>query len=352
MRRHHHRKHRHFKSRRWRHRASRWLLAKGIHRRVVAFLLVAAAMGAAGGWMAHVHSASGLGLSSALCWAVALFGGVWPLAWVATFRIARPVAELARVAGAIGEGELSRREGLPVDSDDEVGEVAGALKAVADRVSQQLDDQRSLMAAVSHELRSPLGRLRVMVELAREGNAPNNLHDELQAEIDGMDALIGDLLAAARIDFDAVTLRDLDARTVALRALEIAGLPADTLREEGDLGRLRADATLLSRAIAVLLDNAVKHGGPQRTLWLTDQGNALRMEVRDDGCGFAEGEEEMVFQPFWRKPPEAGVASDGVGLGLHLVRQIARAHGGSAGARDLNPGAAVWIELPRALPSD
>src|SRR5262249_44524730 len=152
-------------------------------------------------------------------------------------------------------GHLERRSELP-DSRGEVGTVAVALRGMADRVARQLRDQRALMAAVSHELRSPLGRGRVVVELLREGNAPAGAYDDLQHEVDGMDALVGDLLAAARIDFEAVAPRELDVRDLCARALAQAQLPADALVATGEPGRVRADATLLSRALLGLLDNA------------------------------------------------------------------------------------------------
>ncbi|MCB9679268.1 MAG: HAMP domain-containing histidine kinase [Alphaproteobacteria bacterium] len=349
MRRHHHRSHRAHRAhhRRMHHRMHQsWHLVRGIHRRVVSFLVLAAAFGGIGGWALHtVHPRGPLPMIAVL--AVILLM-VWPLTWMATFRIARPMRELARVAHALREGELSRKDEL-VEGDDEVGQVADALHVMADRISTQLDDQRALMAAVSHELRSPLGRIRVLVELAREGLAPDDLHDSMQAEIDGMDALVGDLLAASRIDFEAVQPGDLVAADVARRALELAGVSEAVLTADPGV-RVHADPTLLTRALRVMLDNAVRYGTRVVALRVRGDGHEVAFEVDDDGPGFREGEEEQVFEPFWRRPPEPGEApKTGVGLGLALVRRIAEAHDGSASASNRGGGGAtVCLRLPAA----
>lgn len=263
---------------------------------------------------------------------------LFPFAWMATMRIARPVQQLARVAGALRHGELQRRVEL-AQADDEVGEVADALDGLASRIQGQLEDQQALMAAVSHELRSPLGRLRVLVELAREGTGGDGVHDELQVEIDGMDALVGDLLAASRIDFGALQRQELDGGDVARRALELASVDPSVLRAQSVV--VRADATLLARALRVMLDNARRYGGGVTGLIVEEDDEGVRFTVRDDGPGFAEGESEQVFEPFWRRGPEQGV-----GLGLALVRRIAEAHGGEAAANNREEGGAeVWIRL-------
>ena len=270
---------------------------------------------------------------------------LWPLAGVATFRIARPVVELARVAQDLRTGQLERRTEL-AGGNDEFGEVASALRTMADQVARQLDDQRALMATVSHELRSPLARLRVLVELSREQRAPTDLHDELQGEIDAMDALVGDLLAASRIDFDAVERRELTVREVAARGLEMAGRPDDNLDLDQEGTRVLADPTLVSRALAVMLDNAERHGAEPIRLAVAHDDEGVGFSVEDSGPGFAEGEEEASFQPF------VSGQSEGAGLGLALVRRIARAHEGRAwGENRTAGGARVTLWIPRLAPA-
>jgi len=322
------------------------MLARGIHRSVVSFLVLALLLGVGAGVALHMGLAAGHRVAGFVCLGLGLLAAVGPLAWMASFRIAWPLRELAEVASEIRSGRLKSRDELP-RATGEVGEVAEALGAVTDRVARQLRDQRALMAAVSHELRSPLGRARVLVELARDGGAPAT-YDELQGEIDAMDALVGDLLAAARIDFEALNPVEIDAAELARRAVEVARLPAATVVLDQPAGSVWVDPTLLTRALAGLLDNARRYGGTHIALHVRGRRDRVRFEVLDDGPGFGAHVSE-AFQPFWRAPAPEGVPLPrGEGLGLALVRQIAEAHGGEAGAENRPEGGArVWVEVGR-----
>ncbi len=330
----------------WRHGPPQgWRFIRGIHRRLLSLIFFAVGLGGLGGWL--VHGASGHTL---LFLAFVGLGAAWLLAWVATRRIARPVRDLARMATELREGRLHLRGALHAahgDAGSEFGELSRGLHGMAERVERQIKDQQALMAAVSHELRSPLGRARVLVELARDGARTPDPFDALQAEIDSMDGLVGDLLAAARIDFAAVAPVRLEPVALARRALDQAHESAEKLVVEGDPALLHADATLLSRALAVMVANARGHGGGLLRLRVVQtRDERLRFEVEDAGPGFAPGEEEQAFEPFWRG---RGPRPPGEGLGLALVRRIADVHDGAAGAGNrAEGGARCWLELPVA----
>jgi signal transduction histidine kinase len=202
------------------------------------------------------------------------------------------------------------------------------------------------MAAVSHELRSPLARLRVLVELARSTSTPESRLLEIEREIVGIDALIGKLLASSRLEFGAARPQTLVANAAAGRALEAAGLAPELLFDETNGATVEADPTLLARALGNLLENAAIHAGGAERLTIRAAPGALRFEVTDRGPGFSREDLTRAFEPFTRgSAKDEGSAS--LGLGLSLVARIARAHGGRAFAEN-NPagGATVVVELP------
>ncbi|MBI5517640.1 MAG: HAMP domain-containing histidine kinase [Deltaproteobacteria bacterium] len=272
---------------------------------------------------------------------LAACGVLWLLAGRAARRFARPLAELARVVQDIGRGKLSARIKLPRRADGEIAVLAGAVNDMATRIEKQLEDQRQLLAAVSHELRSPLARARFLLELGRE-HPESPRWDELEGELSGIDALVGDLLANARMDFSALSLVTLEADAIARRALERAALPVTALDLEVPGQTLEGDATLLTTALVNLLQNAEKYGQGVVSLRVTTREAMVAFEVDDRGEGFAPGEETRVFEPFYRGPGARG--QSGTGLGLALVRRIAEAHGGAAWAENL-PGGGARVGL-------
>jgi signal transduction histidine kinase len=269
---------------------------------------------------------------------------LWGASGMISRRLVRPLGELVRVANAIGSGNLKARTTLAQHRVGEVGELGEAINDMAARIERQMADQRELLAAVSHEIRSPLSRMRVLLELARE-RADAATIDELEREVVEVDSLVGQLLASSRLDFAALDKRPLDARDAGQRSLERAGLPADLFQVDADRTEIEADPTLLARALDNLLENARKHGGGVTALRVFSRGGQLAFAVEDRGAGFSDGDVERVFESFVRGERSAGSS---LGLGLALVRRIARAHGGDAWAENREDGGArVGFTLSR-----
>ncbi|MET0404545.1 MAG: ATP-binding protein [Cystobacter sp.] len=277
---------------------------------------------------------------------------LWMASGFVARRLARPLDTLARAVQELGEGRLETRVNLGRDASGEMELLASAFNEMATRIERQVADQRELLATVSHELRTPLAHLRVLVELMRDAGGPERTADQMEREIVELDALVGELLASSRLDFGQLTPHALEGEDLARRALERLGLSVEVLAVEVPDTRLVGDATLLGRALTNLLDNARGHGQGVRALRIGEREGRLVFWVEDQGPGLPPGEEARVFEAFYRgRPGGEGRETGSLGLGLALVRRIARAHGGEAFAENRpGGGARVGFTLERAGP--
>lgn len=280
-------------------------------------------------------------------WFFALLGAallsLWGFSGVMARRLVRPLGEVLRVANEIGSGNLKARVTLRHNKVGEIADLADAINEMADRIERQLADQRELLAGVSHEIRSPLARLRVLSELAKD-DVNGKLAEDIEREILEIDSLVGELLASSRLDFGAVERRTFEAGTLARECVERAGLSSDLCRDESEAASLSGDPTLIARALTNLLENAKQHAGGVTRLVLRREAGSLVFSVEDAGPGFSQQDLGRAFEKFVRGEKSAGSS---LGLGLSLVRRIALAHGGRAWAENrAEGGARVAFSLP------
>ncbi|MEZ4229238.1 MAG: HAMP domain-containing sensor histidine kinase [Polyangiaceae bacterium] len=266
---------------------------------------------------------------------------LWMSAGFFARRFTRPLSRLVDTAREIGEGKLSSRTHLTPREAGEVGVLAEAIDHMAGRIERQLQEHKELLAAVSHEVRTPLARLRVLVELLRE-NPDAALLDDVEQEVLEIDRLMSELIATSRLDFQQLDPRTLPLAELVERARERAGLEQVPITDRTERAEVRVDPTLIARALANLLENARRHaGGVERIEVERSADGVLVVRVLDSGPGFSEGELERAFQAFHRR------RGGGLGLGLALVRRIAEAHGGKAWAENRSEGGArLCLELP------
>jgi signal transduction histidine kinase len=241
-----------------------------------------------------------------------------------TYPISRGItARLARLKDGVrqfGGGDLAAR--VPVEGRDEVAALATSFNESAERIERLIRSNQLLLANCSHELRTPLARIRMAIEKLSGAESPARL--ELARNIGELDALIGEMLLASRLD--AATSLE---RTEAIDLLALAAEEASYFDREvsGETVVVNGDPRLLRRLVRNLLENARVHGGGATAVRIERAPGLARISVEDAGPGIAEADRVRIFEPFQRATSAAH--STGAGLGLSIVRQIARAHGGS-----------------------
>jgi len=235
-------------------------------------------------------------------------------------RLTQRLERLQAGVESLGAGDLSAR--VAVEGNDEVAQLATSFNRAAGRIEALVGAHKALLANASHELRTPLSRLRLGLELYEQRQDPK-LKAELAGDIAELDLLIDEILLASRLDA-APALHTEAVDLLGLAAEECAHYEDCTLG--GDPVTIQGDPRLLRRLIRNLLDNARRHGAPPVTVSLARQDGQAIVEVADAGAGIPAGDHDRAFTPFHR----VGGDSKGAGLGLALVRQIARLHGGDA----------------------
>ena len=273
-------------------------------------------------------------------------------------RLTQRLEALQRGVQRWGEGDLSAR--LPEGGQDEVADLSRRFNAAAERVQSLmasqaalLQSQKSLLANASHELRSPLARIRMAVELSGTQGSPA-ARDEIRRSITELDQLVDEILLASRLD-----AREADMGTV--ESVDLIGLLAEECARVGavlELPECTGEVVvpgvvkLLRRAVRNLLENAVRHGRrtghAQVVAQLSLEGGYAVLHIDDRGPGVPPDQRERIFEPFYRLPG-ASEREGGVGLGLALVRQIAARHGGSVACDNREGGGARFtLRLPKS----
>jgi two-component system sensor histidine kinase CpxA len=274
------------------------------------------------------------------------------LCYLLSWHLTSPVRQLQRAVDCFGRGELNvRAEG---SRRDELGQLARTFNLMADRIQTLLTAERRLLLDISHELRSPLARLSVAVELARTNKNPADL-DRIQKEADRLNTLIGELLQVTRAEGDPSkrVVEPLSLTQVVREIVDdtsIEARPKDcelVLHAQADV-LLDGDAELLRRAIENVVRNAIRYApqGSPIEIDLNENGESAVIRVRDFGPGVPGNAIERIFDPFYRVDSDRNRASGGTGLGLAIARRAVQLHGGVIRATNAAPGLLVTIELP------
>ncbi|HLN02840.1 MAG TPA: ATP-binding protein [Bryobacteraceae bacterium] len=278
---------------------------------------------------------------------------VLALCYLLARYLTSPLRALQAALERFGQGDFSARTGST--RRDELGELARTFDRMAERIQNLVAAERRLLLDISHELRSPLARLGVAIELARSGDNRDAALDRIQKESDRLNMLVGGLLQSTRAEVDPNTLR---AQRVRLDEL-LADIVSDCSIEAAARGcsleldaqgpvTVTGDPELLRRAVENVIRNAIRYASPQSAVEvrLTCDNNTARVQVRDYGPGVPEEALARIFEPFYRVGGDRNRESGGVGLGLSIAQRAVELHKGRLQASNAHPGLRIEIDLP------
>nr|WP_249778158.1 HAMP domain-containing sensor histidine kinase [Phenylobacterium glaciei] len=276
-----------------------------------------------------------------LLWLAGCLLLVAPLGYFFARRITAPLDRFARAAETLGRDPSGPL--MALSGPAEVGAAARAFNDMQVRLKRFIDDRTAMVGAISHDLRTPLARIRFKLE-----GAPKPVKDAVLADVAQMEAMITSVLAFIR-DASAARPRErLDLLSLLECLVDDAGGQDLSVLEASVPVTVEADALGLQRLFGNLLDNAVKYGARGRVRVFQDDGHAV-VEIADDGPGLGAGDLERVFQPFYRAEAARTLDGGGVGLGLAVARSIARAHGGDVVLVSSAAGLTARVRLPLSV---
>ena len=282
------------------------------------------------------------------------------LCYVLARHVTSPLRSMQKTVERFGQGDFTAR--VNSRRGDELGQLGRTVDRMAERIDNLLKSQRRLLQDISHELRSPLARLGVAVELARGGADLDSSLNRIEREGTRLNTLVGELIQVTRGEGDPQGLT-----TEQIRLDELIGVIVDdsrieaekrhvTLNESLSEVTMEGNPELLRRAIENLVRNAIRYSPEETTVdvSLSKVGSVFRISVRDHGAGVPEESLPSIFDPFYRVEKDRGRTSGGVGLGLAIAKRAVELHRGTMRAQNVKPGLRVEIDLPApaARPSE
>lgn len=276
------------------------------------------------------------------------------LCWLLAIGIVTPLRAVAAAVDRFGRGDLATR--IALVRRDEIGHLATAFNEMAGRIQTLLTAERRLLQDISHELRSPLARLNIAIELARTAEDRDAAAARLQKEVDRLISLVGSLLEVTRVEGDPSTRRSEPVRVgdILRDVVQSCSLEADARQcrlivTERSTRTLHGDPELLRRAIENVVRNAIRYAPPQTDVELqaADGPAGFVITVRDSGTGVADELLPRLSQPFYRVEEARDYSSSGgVGLGLSIAQRAVQLHHGTLVAENAHPGLRVKLLFP------
>jgi signal transduction histidine kinase len=269
------------------------------------------------------------------------FALVAPLGYLFARRLAAPLAAFAAAAERLGRDPSGPV--LALAGPAEIGRAASAFTLMQQRLKRYIDDRTAMVGAISHDLRTPLARMRFRLE-----RAPAALKAGMLGDVAQMEEMITSVLVFIRDASEPAVRERVDLRSIVECVVDDAALVGgDAVLDPGAPASVEVDSLGVQRVVTNLVENALKYGRSAHVRLFTDGDEAVT-EIIDTGPGLPESELERVFLPFYRAQPARTLNQGGIGLGLAVSRSIARAHGGDVKLYNLGEGLVAQLRLPLA----
>lgn len=271
-----------------------------------------------------------------LLWFALSLALVAPPAFLLARRLVKPLHHFADAAERLGREPAADLP--PLTGPAEIGRAAEAFNTMRLRLRRYVEDRTGMISAISHDLRTPLARMRFKME-----RAPPAVRASLARDVDQMEAMISSVLAFMRDELSANLRETADLRSILECVVDDAGGKAELA--PGEPIPVHVDLLAIQRVFENLVDNAVKYGAVARVT-LRDEGGEVVVEVADEGPGLPPDEIEQVFKPFYRGAGARNSGAPGVGLGLAVSRSVLRSHGGDLVLVSTEDGLIARARLP------
>jgi two-component system sensor histidine kinase CpxA len=273
--------------------------------------------------------------------------------------LSKPIERLRNATNELARGNLDIRVGASMGRRrDEIADLVRDFDSMAGELRNQIQSERNLLSGVSHELRSPIARMRLALALARSSDTPerNEMLDRIEQDTIQLDSMLERILTVARLEngqykpkFESISLNDLIGEVLDDARFEAAATGAIINYADDALLEVNGDPGLLRSAIENVVRNAIFYSGQDGQIDVRvrlEDGNAV-LTVRDHGSGVPQDALPLLFKPFYRVDDARGTNTGGMGLGLAIVRNAVAAHGGTVTARNASPhGLEVELRLP------
>jgi signal transduction histidine kinase len=282
-----------------------------------------------------------------------VIGATGLLCWLAAVGVVSPIRRVASTIAQFGQGDLSVR--VNTDRPDEIGQLGRSFNQMADRLERLIVNERRLLGDISHELRSPLARLKFAIKLARTSPDTKSALDRVERDIDRITSLVSDIVEIAFVEGDpalqgaeSVRLADIVEAVVHDCTVEAQLRGCNIELENVVAGEVMGSRELLRRAVENVVRNGIRYAPRGSAILVSmreDEHHAV-IAVRDHGPGVPEAMLTRIFDPFFRVEAARNTNGGGSGLGLSIAKRAIELHYGAITARNASPGLCVEMSIP------